>query len=88
VTSRTIEDIAAMLYTAAATMCADGTQVRILMTLAVPSDEVLYAMFSAYSADSVVQTCEHAGIPVQRLNSDVLLGSKSGEYPDASHATG
>jgi len=49
---------------------------------------VLYAMFSAYSADSVVKTCERGGIPVERLSSDVLVGSASGGLPDASHATG
>jgi hypothetical protein len=76
VTSRTIEDIAAKLYTAAATMRAEGMQVQLIITLAVPTDEVLYGMFSAYSADTVVLTCEHAGIPVERLSSDVvLLGS-------------
>jgi len=75
VTSRTVEDIAAALDTAAAELRAKGIQARLLMTLAVPADEVLYAMFNAYSADSVVQVCEHAGLPLERLSSDVLLGS-------------
>lgn len=64
-----------MLDTAAATMRANGRQVRLLITLAVPTDEVIYGMFSAYSADAVVLTCERAGIPVERLSSDVLLAS-------------
>jgi hypothetical protein len=90
VTSRTIEDIGAALHAAAAAMRAAGTQVRVLMTLAVPADEVLYVMFSAYSADNVVQTCERAGIPVERLNSDVVLGSTwpPGGSAEAAHATG
>jgi hypothetical protein len=90
VTSRTIEDIAAALQTAANAMRAKGIQVQLLMTLAVPADEVLYATFSAYSPDSVVQTCKHAGIPIERLSSDVLLGST---WPpaggaEAAHAAG
>jgi hypothetical protein len=90
VTSRTIEDIAAALQIAAAAMRAKGIQVRLLMTLAVPADEVLYATFSAYSPDSVVQTCQQAGIPVERLSSDVLLGSTPpvGESPEAATAAG
>jgi (2Fe-2S) ferredoxin len=90
VTSRTIDDIAAALYTAAAAMRAKRIQVRLLMILAVPVDEVIYATFSADSADSVVQTCKHAGIPVERLSTDVLLGSSGppGECPEAAHATG
>jgi hypothetical protein len=90
VTSRTIDDVAAALEIAAAAMRAKGIQVRLLMTLAVPADEVLYATFDAYSADSVAQTCKQAGIPVERLNSDVLLGSRwpPGGFPEAAHATG
>jgi hypothetical protein len=87
VTSRTVEDIAAVLDTAAAELRAEGIEVRLLMTLAVPADEVLYAMFSAYSADSVIKMCEHAGIPVERLNTDVLLGSMwpPGGSADTAH---
>ena len=70
-------------------MRAKGIQVRLLMTLAVPTDEVLYATFSAYSADSVVQTCKYAGIPVERLSSDVLLGSTGPPGGTAAvHSTG
>jgi hypothetical protein len=74
ITSQTLEDISAILDKAAATMRAEGTQVHLLITLAVPPDEVLYGLFIACSAATVVLTCEHAGIPVERLSSDVLLG--------------
>jgi hypothetical protein len=91
VTSRMIEDMVAMLDAAAATMRAEGMQVRLLFTLAVPTDEVLYGMFSAYSAEAVVLTCDHAGIPIERLSSDVLLGSvapQAGGPGPAVHPTG
>jgi hypothetical protein len=75
VTSRTVDEVSAMLQTAAATISAEGKQVRLLFALAVPADEVLYAMFNAYSADTVVRTCHQAGLPLERLSSNVLLGS-------------
>jgi hypothetical protein len=75
VTSRTVDDVSTLLETAAATINGDGKQVRLLFALAVPADEVLYAMFSAYSADTVVETCRLAGLPLERLSSNVLLGS-------------
>jgi (2Fe-2S) ferredoxin len=90
VTSRTVEDIAAVLQTSAAAMRAKGIGVQLLMTLAVPADEVLYVMFAADSADDIVQTCIQAGIPVERLSSDVVLGSAwpPGGSTEAAHATG
>jgi hypothetical protein len=71
-------------------MSAKGMQVRLIMTLAVPADEVLYGMFSAYSADIVVKTCEQAGIPVERLSADVVLGSTwpTGGRPNNGQASG
>lgn len=85
VTSETIENIATMLATAATTMCAEGRPVRLLIALAVPADEVLYGVFTAYSADTVVRTCQNAGIPVERLSTDVLLGS-AGQHGDCTEA--
>jgi hypothetical protein len=52
----------------------------------VPTDEVLYGMFSAYSAEAVVLTCDYAGIPIERLSSDVLLGS-AGPHAGGANAT-
>jgi hypothetical protein len=90
VTSKTIEDITAKLDAAAATMRAEGVQVQLIIALAVPTDEVLYGMFSAYSTNSIVLTCERAGIPVERLSSNVLLGSSRppGGSREAGHTNG
>jgi hypothetical protein len=90
VTPETIENIATMLDTAAMTMSAEGFHVQLLITLAVPTDEVLYGVFIAYSAHSVVLACEQAGIPVERLTADVLLGStrRHGGRAEAAHADG
>jgi hypothetical protein len=45
--------------------------VRLLMTLAVPTDEVLYGVFAAHSANTVSETCRRAGIPAERLTKAV-----------------
>ena len=39
----------------------------LLNLLAVPTDEVLFAVFTAGSASIVAQTCDRAGIPAQRV---------------------
>ena len=49
----------------------EGTPVRLLLTLSVPGDEVLYGVFSADSLDLVSRTCDQAGLPHQRLSGDV-----------------
>ncbi|MFG1930068.1 hypothetical protein ACGFK1_05370 [Mycobacterium sp. NPDC048908] len=41
VTSRTVDEVSAMLQTVAATISVEGKQVRLLFALAVPADEVL-----------------------------------------------
>jgi hypothetical protein len=70
-TEESVDDIVAKLDVAAAAATDDGTPVRLLVTLAVPTDEVLYGVFSAHSPASVATTCERAGIPHQRLTAHV-----------------
>ncbi len=57
----------ATLDDAAAAISASGTPVRLLAVLAVPSDAVLFGVFSAGSAQIVAQTCDRAGMSAQRL---------------------
>lgn len=61
------EGIAAALCASAATMSAQGVRVQLESMLAVPTDEVLFGIFTAESAGAVAQTCERAGEPAQRL---------------------
>jgi hypothetical protein len=44
-------------------MSDEGTPVRLVVTLAVPTDEVLYGVFGAQSPDIVTATCIRAGRP-------------------------
>jgi hypothetical protein len=71
VTQQPLDDTVAKLDAVAATMRVEGSLVNLLVTLAVPTDEVIYGVFSACSPDIVVQACRRAGIPLERLTSDV-----------------
>jgi hypothetical protein len=62
-----VEPTIATLDDAAAKVSACGTPVRLLAILAVPSDDVLFGIFSAASARVVAQTCDQAGMSAQRL---------------------
>lgn len=45
--------------------------VSLLLTLAVPSDEVLFGVFAADSAELVQTACARAGLVPERLSQDV-----------------
>ncbi|BDB44861.1 MULTISPECIES: hypothetical protein [Mycobacterium] len=45
--------------------------VRLLLTVATPADETVFGLFSADCADAVVQSCQLAGWPVDRITSGV-----------------
>jgi hypothetical protein len=70
-TEQSVDEIVARLDAAAATVTNEGTPVRLLVTLSVPTDEVLYGVFGADSGDIVSRTCVQAGAPHQRLTKDV-----------------
>ena len=70
-TEQSVDEIVARLDAAAATVTDEGTPVRLLVTLAVPTDEVLYGVFGACSQDIVSRTCTQAGAPHQRLSSHI-----------------
>ena len=70
-TEQSVDEIVAKLDLAATTVSDEGTPVRLLVTLAVPTDEVLYGVFGAHSPEIVTATCQRAGCPHQRLSGDV-----------------
>jgi hypothetical protein len=71
VTQHPLDDTVDKLDAVAATMRVEGSLVKLLVTLAVPADEVIYGVFAASSPDIVVHACRRAGIPLERLSSDV-----------------
>jgi hypothetical protein len=78
-TEQSVGDIVAKLDAAASTVNSKGDRVRLLVTLAVPTDEVLYGVFEAASADIVTSTCHRAGLPHQRLSH--LVGTRIRDCP-------
>ena len=68
-----LDDMAARLKDSAVLMTAQGSPVRLLNLLAVPTDEVLFAVFAADSASVVAQACDRAGIPAQRVTTATEL---------------
>lgn len=70
-TAQSIDDIVDKLNAAATTMTSEGRPVQLLLTLAVPFDEVLYGLFATFSSETVVEACQRADIPAQRLSIDV-----------------
>jgi hypothetical protein len=53
----------------AATDC--EAAVRLILILAVPTDQVIFGLFAAPSPRALLAACSRAGIPPQRLTSDV-----------------
>jgi hypothetical protein len=70
-TDKSVDDVVAKLDAAALSVSGEGAPIRLLVTLAVPGDEVLYGVFGANSPDIVSRTCLQAGVPHQRLSGDV-----------------
>lgn len=62
-----LDHTAAQLQDCAASSCAAGSPVQLIMMLAVPTDEVIFGVVAARSAEDAAQACRQAGIPPQRL---------------------
>lgn len=70
-TRELIDGVVAGLNKAIASMSAEGTRVWLVMTVAVPTDEVLYGVFAAESPDLVRAACERAGSVPERMSIDI-----------------
>jgi hypothetical protein len=66
-TEEQLDQIVTKLDECAAIMSAGGCPVRLLITLAVPTDEVVFGVFAASSAQVVAQACDRAGVPAEAL---------------------
>lgn len=71
VTAQPLDETVARLDASTMAMRAEGSAVRLLMALTARSDQVLYSVFAASSADTVRQACERAGFPVERLTAGI-----------------
>jgi hypothetical protein len=52
-------------------MIAEGMPVRLLMTVTVPTDEVVFGVIAASSEDIVAQLCRRAGVPAERVTAAI-----------------
>ena len=66
-----ITEMAGRLNDGAASISARGTQIRLLMALAVPADDYAFGVFAAESAETVAQACVDAGAPAGRISAAV-----------------
>jgi len=55
----------------AAVMCGEGSPVQLLITLAVPAEEIFFGVFAAGSAQFVSGACRRVGIPAERVTEAV-----------------
>lgn len=65
---------------------AGDTSAQLLLSVAVPADEVVFYLFEASSSRSVASACRVAGIPVHRLSAavagKVAARARDRESPD------
>jgi hypothetical protein len=83
-TDKSVDDLVAKLDAAAMSVSSEGAAVRLLVTLAVPTDEVLYGVFGAHSPDIVSRTCLQAGVPHQRLSGHIGTKIRHLPVPDVA----
>ena len=66
-----LDDTIAKLHAAAGALRDEGSAVRLIITVAAPSDEVLYGVYAAGSPDTVIAACQRAGYPAERVTGGV-----------------
>lgn len=82
---RPLDETVAMLDTEASAIRAEGSSVRLLMALTAHSDQVLYSVFAASSADAVKLACERAGLPAERVTSGIEARVMADVKESAAH---
>jgi hypothetical protein len=70
-----IGEAAVRLIDGATSTSAGGAHIRLLMALAIPTDDYAFGVFAADSADTVAQVCARAGAPPDRISAAVDGGA-------------
>ncbi|MFG1930097.1 hypothetical protein ACGFK1_05520 [Mycobacterium sp. NPDC048908] len=83
-TTTSVDQMVAKLDAAAATVSNPSASARLVVTLSVPTDEVLYGVFGATSPDVVSQVCAQAGFPFQRISGDVSARFQPHPLPEVA----
>ncbi|WP_328349640.1 DUF4242 domain-containing protein [Mycobacterium sp. NBC_00419] len=66
-----LAELAGRLAHSAAGARTRGTGVSVVLTVAVPDDEMVFGVFRAETADDVGRVCQEAGCPVDRITGGV-----------------
>ncbi len=66
-----IERTLAQLVRGVESMSANGTSSKVLMTLSVPTDDVMFCVIAAKSREVVAEVCDRAGLPAERVTAAV-----------------
>lgn len=66
-----VSETAGRLNDGAASISAPGSQVQLLMMLAVPAEDYVFGVFAAESAETVAQVCVDADVPAARISAAV-----------------
>lgn len=51
---------------------ANGASATVVMTVTVPTDDVVFCVVKANSPEVVTQACERAGIPAERISAAIV----------------
>jgi hypothetical protein len=70
-----VDDTVSELRRAAEVMTRHGISAEVLMALSVPTDDVIFCIFVASSPDVVVQICDYAGIPAERVTAATAIAA-------------
>lgn len=62
-----IDESFAMLSQGAGLLSDDGSRAEVVLMLSVPTDDLIFCVFSAASAEVVLAACARAGIPAERV---------------------
>jgi len=84
-----LDNIVADVDRSSVLITAEGTPIRCVYTLAVPTDEVVFGVFAACSPEVVALVCQRAGMPVSRLTAAIATAvPKHRENPDSDSVLG
>lgn len=61
------DHVVARLVPGSELVAADGTTATVVVSVAVPSDGVIFCVFAASSHEAVERACSDAGIPTERI---------------------
>jgi len=81
---RTMERAFARLTRGVELLTDDGASATVLMSLLVPTDDVVFCVFAAQSREIVVAACDQAGLPVERVTAAVASRQIEGSASQSS----